>query len=324
MPKVKAYYFLIVGLLFLVWPAILSSQNDISDSSPGLTASLDRKSVRFGSIAALTLEYCLPEGGRLPKDAEIKGLEGITTVERVTGPDRIRLKLLVDRLDSWKTGPLSLSYLDRDGKTQVLTADPVSIRVVSNLGEKSEEAQLRPIQGIIPTKALWLKYLPWGAGLLGILLVCTGFLWWRKKGCIQEVSAELHDPPHLRAIKEIEQLEAQGLFEEGRFKGFYFRFSEILRRYLERLRGFPAAELTTEEIAWRIDNVQDRRLLPLLRQADLVKFAGAVPTSARKEGEVKTALSYIRETSPAVESHYVGFRPCVFEESGLVIPRRLG
>lgn len=299
-PRVHISVFVMVGLL--LFSGISAAETNIRTSLPGLSASLDRESAKLGSIVTLTLDYRLPEGAQLAADAEIKGLEGITTVERVTGLNTVTFKLLVDQLDSWKTGPLSLTYLDRDGKSQVLTAAPVSIRVLSNLAEKPEEAQLRPIQGILLTKPLWLKYVVWGAGLLGILLVGAGFLWWRKKRRVREVSAELYDPPHLRAIREIEQLEAQGLFEAGHFKGFYFRFSEILRRYLEWLRGFPAAELTTEEITSRIDNEQDRRLLPLLRQADLVKFADAVPISARKDEEIRTALSYIRETSPAVES----------------------
>ena len=110
------------------------------------------------------------------------------------------------------------------------------------------------------------------------------------------------DPPHVWAKKEIEHLEAQRLFEKGQAKAFYFRFSEIIRKYLESLRGFPAAEFTTEEISSSINYEQDRKLLPLLRQADLVKFADATPTPARKEEEVKAALTYIHETSPDPEA----------------------
>ena len=110
------------------------------------------------------------------------------------------------------------------------------------------------------------------------------------------------DPPHIRAVKEIEELEGRSLFEKGHAKAFYFRFSEILRRYLEAIRGFPAAEFTTEEIAHHIKTEQDRTLLPLLRQADLVKFADTVPTPARKEETVKAALDYIHETGPTDET----------------------
>jgi hypothetical protein len=307
----KIYAWLTISLVLVcVWPGVLWSKDHVKGANPGLTASVDQETAKLGGIVLLTLRYRLPEGARLPDKPEIRGLEGFTIVGREIGPGQIKVRLLVDTVDSWKTGPLALSYVDKDEKTQVLGADPVSIKVLSNLGEKPEEAQLRPIQGIVPIRAWWLKYLPWAAGLLGIMLAGTGIFFWHRKRRIQKVSAELLDPPHVRARKEIEQLEAQRLFERGHIKRFYFRFSEIIRRYLESIRGFPAAEFTTEEIAFHIDNEQDRKLLPLLRQADLVKFADSEPTPARKEEEVRAALSYIHQTAPVMEPGYAtaGFK----------------
>ena len=285
-------------LLFLLWSALSLAQ----DEPGGLTASLAPDPATFGSLAVLTLDYDLPEGGLLQEDFKIDGLQGLTVIERHVEPGRMAIKLLVDQVDALKTEPLALPYVDRDGNKQALTADPVSITVASTLGERPEKAELRPIQGIIPTKAPWLRYLPWATGLLVVLLAGTGVVWWFKRGRFQTLSAEVMDPPHVRAKKEIEKLERQALFEKGEIKGFYFRFSEIIKRYLEGLRGYPAAEFTTEEIALRIDNEEDRRLLGLLRHADLVKFADTVPTPARKEEEVKAALDYIRETSMVLES----------------------
>jgi hypothetical protein len=298
----KFHVLLVVAvLLFHIRPSVLCSQDEKTKSGPGLSASLDRESARPGAIVVLTLSYRLPEGGRLPEEVEIQGLEGLTVLNREVAPKQIRVKILVDRLDTWKTGPLSLTYLDKAGATQALTADAVSIPLLSNLGEKPAEAQLRPIQGIIPTTSVWLRYFPWAAGVLSLLLAVAGFIRWRKKRRLKSVSAEIYDPPHIKARREIEQLEAQGLFEKGEVKGFYFRLSEILRQYLEALRGFPAAEFTTEEIASRVDNEQDRALVRLLRKADLVKFADTVPTPAKKEEEVKTAISYIKETGSALD-----------------------
>ena len=289
-------------LVIPLCPALLWSQDDIRDTGPTLTASLDRDSARVGSKVILTLSYRLPEGAGFSDIPEIKGLEDLTHVDREIGPDEIRITLLVDQLGSWKTGPISVNYLDKDGKTQVLTTDPVSLTVLSNLGEKPEEAELRPIQGIIPTTHLWWKYVPWVAGIAGLLMIVFGLLWWYHRRRRKELSAMAQDPAHVWAKKEIEHLEAQRLFEKGQAKAFYFRFSEIVRRYLEAVRGFPAAEFTTEEITSYIDNEQDRKLLPLLRQADLVKFADTIPTPARKEEEVNTALAYIHETSPGPEA----------------------
>jgi hypothetical protein len=284
-----------------VWPVMLWSQEDTIDSGPSLTASLDRESATVGSQVILTLSYRLPEGAGFSDIPEIKGLEKLTPMDREIGPDKIRITLLVDQLGSWKTGPISLNYLDKGGKNQVLETDPVSLTVLSNLGEKPEEAQLKPIQGIIPITPLWRKYVAWVAGMAGILVIVLGLLWWHNRRRQKTSSAMPQDPAHVWAKREIENLEAQGFFEKGQAKAFYFRLSEIVRRYLEAIRGFPAAEFTTEEITSCLKNEQDRKLLPLLRQADLVKFADTIPTPARKEEAVNTALSYIHETSPGPE-----------------------
>jgi hypothetical protein len=286
----------------------LWGQSDANGISGKLSASVEPRAVRVGGTVVLNLRYELPEGADLPSEPKIGGLEGLTILNRVSEKKSMKFKILVDRLKSFETGALSLSYLDQEGGAKELTADPVSIKVVSNLGEKPEEAQARPIQGIIPIIPFWRTYLPWGLGLVGLLLAGAVFLWcYKRRTRIEDIDAEIL--PHIRAQKEIEELEAQKLFEKGHSKTFYFRFSEILRRYLEMLRGFPAAELTTEEIASRVDNDRDRALVPLLKHADVVKFADTVPTATRKEEEVKEALSYIRETGTQLEITVPDNRP---------------
>ena len=47
-------------------------------------------------------------------------------------------------------------------------------------------------------------------------------------------------------------------------------------------------------------------MLVLLRQADLVKFADEIPTAARKDDELKSALAYIRATAPQPETQPAG------------------
>ena len=293
-------------LVILYHPGVLLAEDrsDTSNRSPGLTASLNKESVPVGGIVELTLAFHLPEGAKIASPPDIKGLEGLTVVKREAGEGIIRLQLLVDRLGSWKTGEISLAYTDVEGRSRSLKADPVSLTVLSNLGEKPEDAQLRPIQDIIPVRSFWSRYWHWlGLGLL--LVVITGlFLFYRsRRRAIGSLTAELIDPPHIRAKKAIAELEKERLFEKGDVKAFYFRFSEIVRQYLEGLRGFPAVELTTEEITSRIGQEQDRKMLPLLRSADLAKFADSIPSAARKEEELKTALSYIEETGTIFEQN---------------------
>ena len=68
---------------------------------------------------------------------------------------------------------------------------------------------------------------------------------------------------------------------------------------MESIRRFPAAEMTTEEIVRHVGNTpQDQKILPLLRQADLVKFADTIPTPDRNVRDIEAARTYIRQTCP--------------------------
>ena len=307
-PKMNSFLaFLLLALVF--WPTCLWSQENASDQPPGLKAWLDRTSAEVGTVVELRLSYQLPEGAYLPPDPEIRGLEGMSVVERIGKPGEIRMKLLVDRLEDWKSGILSLPYLNGEGKAHFLEAKPLSLIVLSNLGDNPAEVQLRPIQPIFPTRSLWLMYGPWGMVLLILLLATLGFLWWHRKNRARRDFVELEQTPHIRALRELEELLAQNLFEKGKSKDFYFRFTAIVKRYLESLKGFPAVEFTTEEIAAYLHMEQDQKLLPLLREADLVKFADTIPTLAKKDEDVETLLTYIQETASVLEERgQVGYK----------------
>jgi hypothetical protein len=267
-----------------------------------LTASLDRESVEVGGVVWLTLDYRLPEGGRLPEKPAVEGLDGLTVLKQTVAPAQIRIQLLVDRLEPWHSAPIRLDYQDSQGRPQVLTADPVALQIQSNLGENPQEAQLRPILGIIAAGSIWYHYLLWAAALAAAVLAGLGLFRWYRKKRTQVTASAPAEPAHVLARRAIEKLESQKYFEKGMAKKHYFAFSEILRRYLEAIREFPAAEYTTEEIAQHIRSEQDRQILPLLQRADLVKFADDVPTPARKEEDIRAALAYIGQTGPGLQS----------------------
>lgn len=287
-----------MGLVMLTaWNARADTESASSASS--LSASVEKNTAKVGDLLWLTLTYDLPEGGHLPEEPVIHGIEKLNIVERVVRPGEIKLRFIVDQLESFQTGSINLTFIDKDGNEQRIETAPVTVAVSSNLGEKPEEATLRPIQDIMPIRSRWVPFLPWIV-VAGILLsVVSGWLWWRRKHRPGSILAATADPPHIQAEKEIDQLVAGGLFEKGEVKTFYFIFSEIIRRYMESIRHFPAAEMTTEEIARHVGNTSlDQEILPLLRQADLVKFADTIPTPDRNVRDIEAARTYIRQTCP--------------------------
>lgn len=282
---------------FILIPAPWAQQQE-----PFLSGHINRATAKVGEIVEITLTYILPEGAKPLSPPEIKGFEEMTVLDVLEKRNQLIVRLLVDRLGSWVTGDISLSYRESNGEIAVVETAPVSLTVLSNLGEKPEEAQLKPIRDIIPARPLWLKYVLWAFIMLavaGVALFLIRCFMPGRKGVLYK---KTDDPPHIRARKEIEELEGLKLFESGEVKQFYFRFSEITRDYLEDLRQFPAAEYTTEEIAIAIREEKDRRLVPILREADLAKFSDLIPSPAKKEEQVKAILSYISETGIMFEN----------------------
>jgi len=298
----------IVVLFLILTSGIVWGFENNNAGAGSLSASLDQELVKVGGIVWLTLEYRLPAGGRLPEKPTIKGMDSLTVLKQIIDPRRIRIQLLVDQVGPWRSDPIRLDYLDSEGHPQVLTAEPIALKVESNLGEKPEAAQLRPISDIVAVRSMWRSFLLWGTALAAVVLAGLGAYLWYQKRRLPAMAPAVAEAPHVRARRAIEQLEIDGYFEKGMVKKHYFVFSEILRRYLEAIRHFPAVEYTIEEIAQHIRSEQDRRLLPLLQRADLVKFADEVPTPARKEQDIQDALAYIRETGPAPESPPVNGR----------------
>jgi hypothetical protein len=296
MRRVRAAGVLVAAVLAVLSPARAQEAN--LPAAGTMTASLEPTQVPIGGLSVLSLGYSLPEGGRLADPPEIGGIEGLTVIRREEKSGSIRLFILADRLDRWEAEKITLAYVDEAGEKQVLEAGGVALDLLSNLGDRPEEAGIRPLRDILPTRPPWVKFLPWAAGLLVLLLAVGAIAWWFRRSRAGSAAAGEADPPHVVARREIDRLEARGIFEKGEAKEFYFALSEIMRRYLESIRAFPAAEYTTEEIARTVWLEVDRKLLGLLREADLVKFADDLPTAARKAEGVRRALAYITATRP--------------------------
>ncbi len=161
---------------------------------------------------------------------------------------------------------------------------------------------LRPIRGIMATDNVWLERLLIAAAV--ILVIAAAYFAYRayRKWKSGKTAPVALIPPQVRAEKDMEALLKEGLFEKGLHKEYYFRFTEIIKRYVGEVRHIPALECTTEEMA-RLVKDEDRPIIEILKSADLVKFADQPSDSARKQDEVSAFLAYIDVTSivPASE-----------------------
>lgn len=318
----KRRFTLLLLIFFCFWVVSANAEQQQAATAPEipqagppakLAAVLSPTVAAVGETATVTLAYVLPTGCGLAEKPAIEGLAGLSVIDLQTTAGTIVVRLIVDSLTDLSLGPFSLICQDAAGARQKISSDKLTLQVTSN-HEKSTDQQLKPIFDIIPAFPVWLTWLLWGGGAVVIILAGVGlFFWYRRRAGLRK-SQTVILPAHIRAQGDLEALNTSGLFERGEVKAYYYRYSEILKRYLEELRGFPAAEFTTEEIASRIESEIDRELVVLLKRADLVKFADDIPLSSRKDGDMEAALTYIATTAPRLEpesekSTHQGGRP---------------
>ena len=232
-----------------------------------------------------------------------------------------RLAVQTYRLQPPRSGtqtipPILIEYVDRrPGQREapegydayeVLT-ERIEFTVGSVLPDDAA-AELEPPLGELqplapPAPSRW----PWIAAGSVIFALATaagifGWLHWRRQA-------------RRRSAYDIAQVRLQKLLARPRpakeqLDRFFVELSAIVRQYLEDRYELRAPELTTEEFLAEVGDSPDlsrdhqELLRQFLRQADLVKFAGAQPAGDEVENSiiaVQRFLDETRENSPLLE-----------------------
>ncbi|MBQ7856839.1 MAG: hypothetical protein IJ348_06990 [Alistipes sp.] len=213
------------------------------------------------------------------------------------------------------------------GRPQVLYADknivdtlyaPDSLRIVVNTFQiDSLSGNLNEIRDLKPQKTLRFRfgevsgYLGYSflAAIIIVLCVFALIRYLAKRG--RKISDLFRPtpppPPHIVAIEALEALLHQKLWQNNKHKQYYSALSDILRTYLDGRFDIGAMEMTTDEIVDAIRDVELPQksamdLIAVLRDADLVKFAKAMPEAAENEAAYNKAYYFVEETKPVEES----------------------
>ena len=239
---------------------------------------------------AFGYEVTIPAIGQALSDFSITDYTVSPTQQREN--DRLELRrtyVLEPFLSGEYTIPaLTIVYQkDDEEQTHELVTEPMTITVTSLLPEQMEELTIRDIVGPVhlstpPRTWLWITIAV--ASVLGAGSVLMFFLLRKRRSA---AAAAL--PADEVAYRQIEELLAAGLIEDGKIKEFYTRMSDILRHYIENRFGFRAPEQTTEEFTAELRESsilgadQKQLLETFLNHCDSVKFAEYLPANEEIE-----------------------------------------
>jgi hypothetical protein len=288
----QARLFLFLALALLLPRSVLAAPGaaDATRELP-MSARFTAPQAEAGTAATLELRFSLPRDARLKDPVKPRGLADKTVLGIDKAEGGLDARLLVDSLDVFEAGPVFLDFDSPDGGG-AFKAEPARLTVTTSLGDNPSALTPRPALGIIPGVPGWKKYGPWALfGLFAAALAGCGAVWMKRhRARLVEARVIPADEEALARLNSLRENMDAGRLEA---KEYYFQLSEILRTYMERLRGFPALEMTVEEIASKVSDARDRAMVPLLREADMVKFAGKRPMAARLLEDFDSARSYV-------------------------------
>ena len=121
-----------------------------------------------------------------------------------------------------------------------------------------------------------------------------------NKPIIRKIKVEPKLPPHQAAMKEIERIKTEKIWQKGQSKEYYTELTDVLRNYMAERFGFNAMEMTSSEIIDKLQDISDKEsikdLMFLFQTADLVKFAKHSPLMNENDMNLVNAVEFINNT----------------------------
>ncbi|MCD8194412.1 MAG: hypothetical protein LUD74_07715 [Tannerellaceae bacterium] len=296
-------------LLFIL---ILGTASGLSAQRTLIDVSLDSAAILIGEQTALRLTVTTDRDKavqiQLPMDTLMRGVE-ILTVSR---PDTSYIennRMLV------KQNVLLTSF---DAELYLLPP----VRVVDGVDTVySERLALKvstiPVNTDAPDeffdiKTVWwlpfvlADYYPLIYGvLLALFLICViGYILKRlrnRQSLMPVKKAAPKLPPHEQAIRELNEIKQQKLWQQGRSKEYYTQITDTLRKYIVDRFGINAMEMTSAEILDILRKEEEAsqvysNLQQILQLADFVKFAKMHPLPDENDLSLVNAYLFINQT----------------------------
>jgi hypothetical protein len=237
-------------------------------------------------------------GIRAPKGAVIEFPRAVDSTGAIQSLDPVSVRTSADTSAAEQYGDYRVAAWDVDTQF-VKVADAIvrlngasrhvpiagsRVYVVSVLPRDSAQRVPKPPRPLFEVSVFpWWIWAAIGAAVLALVLLV--WWWWRRR---RRPRPEMVQDPYERAVAEFDRIDALGLVEAGE-RGRYVALNiEVLRDYLAARYAQAALSLTSTELGRSVrelSNVPGDRLMRVLTEADLIKFARR-PVSGDRAREI--------------------------------------
>jgi len=146
--------------------------------------------------------------------------------------------------------------------------------------------------------------------ILGIILIAAiiffifYYIRWKKKNLpLFSKSEKPAEPAHLIALRELDRIKAQKLWQQEKIKQYYSEVADTIRIYIQNRFDIPVMEFTSAETLGTfrqnkelVDGNSLDQLQHILSLADLVKFAKYTPLTDDNNLTLMNAYFFVNQT----------------------------
>lgn len=284
-------------------------------TSPRVAVSADRQTATVGDPIKVILSIEHQDDWKLVPDLPFRNLGVFDVLHDSSFVDRWRegedgkafkreLVLAAFRPGGFWIPSLWGQIITGGGDTLTWQSDSLAITIGSVLSQPgADTVNIAGLKG--PYVAPVTTWYWWALGAL-IFVLAVLFIWWRSRH--RTVVTPVAPPPIPAWESALQQLarlrqEVPPQHEGGRI--WYFRLSEILRRYLDGRYGWNSIDQTTSEIIQQLPEAPFHgshrdRAEEFLRLADQIRYAKQPAREGRPEVDFEWVKTLVNETIPRV------------------------
>ena len=301
----KGILFIAIVLSFLQGTKLYAQQTLID-------VSIDSAAILIGEQTVLHLTITTDNGKNvivpIPNDTLMTGVEVLNIAKAdTTVIDNNRLLIKQDILiTSFDSSLYLLPPFKVIDQTDTIYSNQVALKVSTipvNIDKPDEFNDIKDTWD--PPFVLADYYLLIYGVLFACFLICLiGYILKRlrnRQSIIPFKKQEPKLPPFEMAMKELDEIKQQKLWQQGRNKEYYTLLTDTLRKYMVNRFGINAMEMTSGEILELIRleseaNSSYNSLKQILELADFVKFAKLHPLPDENELSLMNAYLFVNQT----------------------------
>lgn len=197
---------------------------------------------------------------------------------------------------------------------QTIQSEALTLNVVQPFEVDSADMAITDIKGVYDAPIWWWGIFRWVLLALGVVGISIGgyylitYLQARVSKKDEELDAvELLRPAEEVALEKLDAIREEKIWQSGRVKEYHTQLTDVVREYIARRFEVSSAEQTSDETLRAIRPLLSEKkelfeqLRKMLTLADLVKFAKWDATPDENELSLRSAYTFVKETTSVEE-----------------------